>query len=139
MSLIEPLLIELERESATPRRVFERVPADKFGWKPHPKAKSLGQLAAHIALVPRAISEILKNDVHEMAPPPTPELQSREQLLALFDESLAAAKQNLAAFSDVQMNATWSLVIGGKKIFAMPRAAVGPPIILNPLYPPPDS
>lgn len=134
MSLIEPLLRELEQESVTTRRLFERVPADKFGWKPHPKAKSLGELAAHIAVVPRALSEILKKDVHQVVPAPAPEPHSTEELLALFDESLAVAKQNLAGFSDDQMNATWSLVNGDKTIFAIPRCGVVRTVILNHLY-----
>ena len=52
-------------------------------------------------------------------------------MLALFDESLAVAKQNLASFSDDQMNATWSLVNGDKTIFAMPRGGVVRTVILN--------
>jgi hypothetical protein len=29
------------------RRLLERVLADKLGWKPHPKSRSLGELATH--------------------------------------------------------------------------------------------
>ena len=35
MSLIEPLLTEMEQEATSTRRLLERVPSDKLGWKPH--------------------------------------------------------------------------------------------------------
>jgi hypothetical protein len=35
MSMIEALLQELEREAQTTRRVLERVPDDRLGWRPH--------------------------------------------------------------------------------------------------------
>lgn len=53
--MIDSLLMELEMESQTTRRVLERVPANKLGWKPHNKSYSLGQLALHTASVPGAI------------------------------------------------------------------------------------
>ena len=33
---------------ATTRRVLERVPEDKFAWKPHAKSFSMGDLASHV-------------------------------------------------------------------------------------------
>ena len=37
---IAAILGELETETATTRRVLERVPNDKLSWKPHPKSMS---------------------------------------------------------------------------------------------------
>ena len=53
MAIIQPLLQELEHEAQTTRRVLERVPEEHLGWKPHPKSYSLGQLALHVAQLPR--------------------------------------------------------------------------------------
>jgi hypothetical protein len=47
-----PLLAELEQEADNTRRVLERVPADRLGWRPHPKSMTLGELALHVAQVP---------------------------------------------------------------------------------------
>ena len=58
MSMIEGLLQELEQEAQTTRRVLERVPENRLGWKPHDKSMSLGQLALHVATIPGAIAEI---------------------------------------------------------------------------------
>ena len=56
MRMIDSILMELDQEARTTRRVLERVPGDKLGWKPHPKSFSLGQLALHIAQMPGAIA-----------------------------------------------------------------------------------
>ena len=49
MSAIQELLPEFDREMATTRRLLERVPGDRLTWKPHPKSRSLGELATHVA------------------------------------------------------------------------------------------
>ncbi len=49
MSVVNAMLQELEQEARTTRRVLERVPGDRLGWKPHDKSMSLGQLALHVA------------------------------------------------------------------------------------------
>ena len=54
MAIIDGLLQELEAEAQTTRRVLERVPSEHLGWKPHPKSRSLGELAMHVAVVPGA-------------------------------------------------------------------------------------
>ena len=58
MSTIEMLLQELAQEAQTTRRVLERVPDDRLGWKPHERSMSLGQLALHIATMPGTIAEL---------------------------------------------------------------------------------
>ena len=36
-------------EAQTTRRVLERVPDDQLTWRPHEKARTLGELALHVA------------------------------------------------------------------------------------------
>ena len=50
------LAAELEAESRTTRAMLSRVPADRLAWRPHPKSMTLGQLALHIASLPRDLS-----------------------------------------------------------------------------------
>jgi uncharacterized damage-inducible protein DinB len=132
--MIEPLLMEMEQESVATRRLLERVPSDKLGWKPHPKAKSLGELASHIATVPRGLSELLQKESHEAGPRPDVMPENTEALLTLFDESMAIAKTNLATFSDDDLNAIWSLTRDGQPIFSLPRGGVIRMIVLNHVY-----
>src|SRR6185436_21019633 len=48
MTIADLLQPEFDEEMATTRRVLERVPEDKFSWKPHDKSFSMGDLASHI-------------------------------------------------------------------------------------------
>ena len=52
MSLVDSLLPEFDHEMSVTRRLLERVPDDRFLWKPHEKSYSLGQLAQHVATLP---------------------------------------------------------------------------------------
>ena len=57
MSATAALIQEFDQESKTTRRVLERVPSDKLGWKPHDKSMSLGTLAQHVATAPAFLSD----------------------------------------------------------------------------------
>jgi DinB family. len=43
------LIAELEHEGAVTRKVLERIPPEKFDWKPHEKSMTMGRLATHVA------------------------------------------------------------------------------------------
>src|SRR5258706_15127023 len=97
MPSIGPILDEMEREAKTPRRVLERVPTERLSWKPHPKSKSLGQLAWHIASIPYRVARLAQTDDGDamvVKEPPLPE--STAELVAAFDAHVAEAKDLLA-------------------------------------------
>jgi hypothetical protein len=64
--IIDPILKELDQEAATTRRVLERVPDDKLGWKPHPRSMSLGQLSLPIAQTPGTIAGFVSGPTLEV-------------------------------------------------------------------------
>jgi hypothetical protein len=43
------MLGEFDQEMQNTRKVLERVPDDKWNWKPHEKSGTVGWLASHIA------------------------------------------------------------------------------------------
>ena len=45
MSLSQALLPEFDQEMANTRKTLERVPENKFGWKPHDKSGTMAWLA----------------------------------------------------------------------------------------------
>lgn len=49
MRITDSFVPEIEQEAAITRRLLERVPEEYFGWRPHPKSMTLGQLALHVA------------------------------------------------------------------------------------------
>src|SRR3979409_636025 len=68
MTLIDGMLLELEQETQTTRRVLERVPNDQLAWRPHAKARTLGQLALHVATVPGGVAELVASPSPAQAP-----------------------------------------------------------------------
>ena len=50
--MINMLLKEMDKEAITTRKMLERVPNDKYDWKPHEKSMTIRRLATHIAELP---------------------------------------------------------------------------------------
>ena len=121
---------------ASTRKALERVPEDKFGWKPHAKSMTLGRLATHVAELTGWVSTALDKDSFDFAPPGAPPYQpqtaaSRAAVLELFDKNTAAARTAMAAASDAQWMQIWTLLNGGKTVFALPRVAVFRSMVMN--------
>jgi uncharacterized damage-inducible protein DinB len=136
MALNEALLTEFDKEMAGARKCLERVPDDKFDWKPHPKSMTVRQLALHISLFPSWLTETLEKTSLDYAPKDAepyrpPDVNSRKELLEIFDRDLVKAREGLVGASDAQLMTTWSLLAGGHTIFSMPRIAVFRSMIMN--------
>jgi uncharacterized damage-inducible protein DinB len=132
MAICEAMLPEFDYEMANTRKTLERVPEDKFGWKPHEKSATLGGLATHLATITQWTEAIVGQDAFDVkdAPPNTP-LKSRAEVLAAFDKSTAAARKVIAGANDGHLMKPWTLQMGGNPIFTMPRAGVLRNFILN--------
>jgi uncharacterized damage-inducible protein DinB len=136
MALNEALLPEFDMEMKNTRKTLERIPEEKFGWKPHEKSSAMGGLATHIANLPSWIVSIIGRDSLDLAPggaplPPAPEAKSRQDLLATFDKNVAAARAALAGASDAQLIKPWSLMHNGKTNFTLPKVAVLRSFVMN--------
>lgn len=132
---IQEILRELDQEAASTRRALERVPEDRLEWRPHEKSMTLGQLAMHIATIPGRIADLARESSFEARGDTSrPETESRERLLAAFDESLAHAREVIGGMSDADLGETWRMTRGGSELMAMPRAAVLRTILLNHWY-----
>jgi uncharacterized damage-inducible protein DinB len=130
--LSKALLPEFDHEMATTRRALERVPEDKLGWKPHDKSMTLGALATHLATINHWAEAIMGTESFDVATaPPNPELKSRAEILAAFDENTAAARKAISAATDAQLFQPWTLLSSGNTIFTLPRVAVLRSFILS--------
>ena len=134
MAIIDGLLQELEQEAQTTRRVLERVPGGQLGWRPHEKARTLGQLAFHVANVPGAIAELAVKSPVEAPDVPDEDLASIAELLPALDRSVAKARRALGGMDDAALAETWRLMRGEREILAMPRAALLRNAMLNHWY-----
>ena len=97
MSISKMLLPEFDHEMATTRKVLERIPDDKFSWKPHEKSMSLGGLATHLSNIPSWTKNTFEVDELDVAPPGAPpyrleEKKSRREVLEAFDQNVTEAR-----------------------------------------------
>ncbi len=133
MAIKDALLPEYDHETGTTRRLLERLPDDRLAWKPHQKSMTLGRLALHLAEIPgwgaRAIGTA-EFDIHPSTYVPR-EPASRAEVLSAFDDCVATTRKALAAASDAELMAMWTLKADGKAIFSLPRAGVLRTMMMN--------
>ena len=136
MPLSSALLPEFDQEMASTRKTLERVPENKFGWKPHEKSGPMGWLAAHIANLPGWLVMTMKQDSLDLAPggvqvQPPPAPKNSQELLATFDKTVKEARAAIAAASDAELMKPWSLLNNGAVLMTLPKAAVVRSFIMN--------
>jgi uncharacterized damage-inducible protein DinB len=136
MRISDVLLTEYNQEMANTRRTLERVPDGKWGWQPHAKSMTMGQLATHIMNIPDWLADTLDKDFFDFAPVggepyKSPTAASTRELLEKFDKSVAAGRAALAAAEDDAFMRPWSLMQGGKTLFTMPKSVVVRNFVLN--------
>jgi uncharacterized damage-inducible protein DinB len=134
MAIIDSLLQELEQEAATTRRVLERVPDDQLGWRPHKKARTLGELALHVAGTPGAVATLAAQSEIQAPTFTDPSPTSASELIPALDESIATAKRVLGKMDDATLNAKWRMMRDGREIMSIPRIALLRSIMLNHWY-----
>lgn len=123
--IAQSLLPELDHETASTRKVLERVPAEHFDWRPHPKSYTLRDLATHVGNLFNWIAMTIEREEFDTAAPfDRPHFQSTEELLARFEEAASNARAALAGASDERLKAPWTLRQGERVVFTMPRVAV---------------
>ena len=136
MSIAKSLLPEFEQEMANTRKVLERVPDDKWNWKPHEKSGTTGWLAAHVGTVPEWLTMTLNTESLDYAPVDgpsytPPKIENGKQLLAAFDKGAGEARAALEKATDADFAVNWTLLAGGQTIFTMPRIACIRGMVLN--------
>ena len=134
MSMTQAILQEFDTEAATTRRVLERVPADKFAWKPHPKSMSLGELSMHTAMIPGVICGWATEDETKFTGDKTPVPGSIADVVAAHDKSVKTMKDVMGTIGDAGLMKDWKATAGGQTLFAMPKAALIRAVALNHWY-----
>lgn len=136
MSIAASILPEFEMEMANTRKTLERIPSDKFDYKPHEKSMTMIGLATHITNMIGWGTTTLTQDEFDVQPPGAPPYKeepasSVASLLEKFDQGIVACHAALVATSDEAMTKPWSLLSGGNVIFTQPRGGVFRGMILN--------
>ena len=127
------LIAEMEEEAKTTRACLERIPADKFAWKPHEKSMGFGQLASHIAEMFSWTGATLQHselDFSKMDYKPF-EPQSTEDLLEFFDKNVTEAIEVLNNTGDEVYLESWTLRNGDAVYFTLPKIATMRSFVMN--------
>ena len=126
------MIPEFDHEMAVTRRALERVPEDRFDWRPHVKSYTLRELASHIANIPTWTGATVLQDLFDMDAPFERTIPStRDGILAGFDEAVASARAVLEGASSEELSRSWSLRAGGQVVLTMPKGAVLRSFVFN--------
>lgn len=132
MPIVDALLPEFDHEMTTTRKLLERVPEERFAWKPHQKSYSLGQLAQHVATIPMWGAVTMNQTELDLGSGgQQAEMKTRAEILAAFDQNAANTRTALVGKTDAEFMVPWTLKSGGHTIFSMPRAAVWRGFVLS--------
>jgi len=127
------LIAEMEHEAAVTRTLLERVPADKFDWKPHDRSMPFGRLASHIAEMFAWTPSTLEHselDFSKMDYKPF-EPSSTEELVEFLDKNVAEAIVALKSSPDERFIENWTMRNAETVFFTMPKIAVMRSFVMN--------
>ena len=131
MSVAAAFLPEFDAEMAATRRLLERIPADELDWKPHPKSRSLGELATHVTELPRWAIRFEK-ETFQVGSEKAPPMPDAAAYLARFDENASAARAAIERGSDEWMQKDFTVFKpDGQVFFTGHRQALIRRVLLN--------
>jgi len=132
MAIKDAVLPEFDHEMATTRQVIERVPDDKFNYKPHDRSMTMGALASHIADMPTWALVSIAQDSIDLAGGFKPfQAASSAELVAAFDKNVVLARGAIAGASDETFMKSWSLKRGDVTLMTLPKIAVVRSFVMN--------
>lgn len=124
--LIPIFLKEVNNEAVTTRKMLERIPEDKLGWKPHEKSMTIKQLATHIAELNGWVGMALTSDGLDFASNPyeQAEVNTKQDLMKVFNENLEVAQSHLRSEFENKLGESWILRNGEQVLADMNKAEV---------------
>jgi uncharacterized damage-inducible protein DinB len=132
-TLGKAMAAEVKQEAATTRKIIERLPEDKFDWKPHEKSMSLSQLASHIIEMVGWTRPTVTLDGLDFATMDYKPIihANTSSMLESFDKNVADSISVLSGVSDEELSKPWYMRNGETLYFELPRAAVMRSMVLN--------
>ena len=126
------LIAEVEFEKTATKKLLERLPEDKLGWRPHLRAMTLGQLALHVATIPGNIATFANNG-HTTAEIliAHPLSENKRDIINSLEESVTTAIAILNDSDTDWDSKNWTCTLDGKEIINWPRPTLLRFLMLN--------
>jgi uncharacterized damage-inducible protein DinB len=127
MTDCQTITLDFDEEMKNTRKLLELVPLDDAHrtYKPHVKSMELDRLATHVAELPSWLKMALETEVFELQTDFKPRIAgSTEELLEMFDKSVAESRAAIDAATDEDMPKTWAFKFAGQVAFSAPRTHV---------------
>ena len=133
MTIGKALAAELQQEAEATRKILQRLPEDKFDWKPHEKSMTLHQLAAHvIEMISWTPPTLTQPGIDFATMDYKPAVyETTAAMLEAFEKNLSEATELLSNVSDQDLMQTWSMRNGETLYFEMPRTIVMRSFVMN--------
>ena len=132
MPLIDILLPEFDREIATTRAVIDAGHELDLTWRPDARARTLGELVAHLADIPAWTSIVMTRDGYDVADTAdTRQAGSVATMLEWFDTGASAGRTALVGRIDGELIVDWTLERKGHLVFTLPRVSVFRVLVMN--------
>lgn len=120
MTLCQILTQDFEIEMKRTRQILERVELSQF--KPHEKSMALDYLATHVADLPSWFRYALESQLFRLPSDFKMEvMQTKEDLLSLFEKSVAIGREWIARATDEDMAKDWTFQYGDIFEMTQPR------------------
>ncbi len=117
MKISEKFIAEINEEAEPTRRMLERIPPEKFDWKPHEKSMTLQQLSTLVAQMFYWFGMMAEKDVLDFADGwEQPQVTSAADLVKLLDDSVAASVKVLSDTDDAEYDRIWTMR-HGERVF----------------------
>jgi uncharacterized damage-inducible protein DinB len=134
--IVDMWLPEFDYEMANTRKTLERVPEEKWDFKPHAKSFAMKQLVFHLMSIPQWVKSIIQDDALDIQPAGAPPYQlptaaSPREALEKFDAWVKEGREVIAAAEDESLMKNWSLLAGGSNLLTMPKTAAIRFVVLN--------
>lgn len=132
MSIKKAILIELEREKENTKRVISRLVNDKFGYKPHEKSMTMGELASHIVELHNWVGFVLTKDTFDFHTDYQPlKLTSVDELLQKLENDFEKNKAIVEQMNEEVVFENWTLKAGDHVIVSLPKTGALRFIVTN--------
>lgn len=123
--IIDAYIGQFEFEMISTLKMIERVPFEKFDWKPHEKSMDLGGLARHIVAITGYGELVANHDEVDFANrPKAAEITSSKELIDRLKLNITKSNTAITTMSDQEALKPWTLRAGENVIFDnMPKIA----------------